>query len=268
MEPISSIGAHIKIYANNYNETYSTVNVGDNLKLNAEIVEIANDTHITWKSYQENVATVNSNGEITAIREGTARIEATATEMLPNGQTITYTDVYPVIVQDNNVITMQQLLGTNGAVSGVIPDKVSVGNSEQALIYGEGFNISWSSRNNEIATVNNDGLIKGISNGDVKIDANISYNNNIYQITQEVNVSGGKDKDKENSEKTNENTEQSKENETKNTDNKSTTIDDTTAKTVLPQTGENATIMIIGIILILSISMIMYKKYKNYKDIK
>lgn len=267
MEPISSIGAHIKIYANNYNETYSIVNMGENLKLNAEIVEISNDTPITWKSYQENVATVNSNGEITAIREGTARIEATATETLANGQTITYTDVYPVIVQDNNVISIQQLLETNGAASGVIPDKVSVGNSEQALIYGEKFNVSWSSSNNEIATISENGLIQGVANGNVTIGANIAYNNTTYQLQQEINVSGGKVEDKDNIEEINGKIEEVKKSEIKSIDNKSTTIDQTTAKTILPQTGKNTTIMFISIFLITVISVIMYKKYKNYKDV-
>lgn len=261
MEPSSSIGAHIKIYANNYNETYSIVNVGENLKLNAEIVEMSNDTPIIWKSYQENVATVNSNGEITAIREGTARIEATATETLANGQTSTYTDVYPVIVQDNNVITIQQLLEKNGAVSGVIPNKVSVGNSEQALIYGDGFNVSWNSSNNKIATISENGLIQGVADGDVTIGANIAYNNTTYQLKQEINVSGGKIEDKGN-------TEEGKKSETKSTDDKSTTIDQTTSKTILPQTGENTTIMFISIFLITVLSVIMYKKYKNYKDVK
>lgn len=259
MEPIVSIGAHIKIYANNYNETYSTVNVGDNLKLNAEIVEMSNDTPITWKSYQQNVAIVDSNGMVTALREGTARIEATAGKM---------TDVYTVIVGDNNVIDAQQFLETNGAVFGKIPNEISAGNSEQALIYGDKFNITWSSTNDEIATVNKNGLIKGISNGDVMINANIAYNNKTYKITQEVRVSGEKTEDKENSKKIKENIEENKENVTKNTDNKSTTIDNTTAKIVLPKAGDNATIMVIGIILIVPISMIMYKKYKNYKDIK
>lgn len=41
-----------------------------------------------------------------------------------------------------------------------------------------------------------------------------------------------------------------------------------TSPTVLPKTGENVTIMIIGIILIIVISIIMKKIYKNYKEIK
>ena len=256
LESSVSIGAHLKIYANNYNETYSTVDVGNNLKLNAEIVEMSNDTPITWKSYQQNVAIIDSNGMVTALKGGTARIEATAGGM---------TDVYTVIVRDNNAIDAQQLLETNGAVFGKIPNEISAGNSEQALIYGDRFNITWSSTNDEIATVNKDGLIKGISNGDVRINVNIAYNNKTYKIAQEVRVSGGKTEDKEN-------TDEIKENTNKNTNNKSTTTDNTadntTAKTILPHTGESTVIMIIEIILFFVISIIMYKKYNNYKDIK
>lgn len=46
------------------------------------------------------------------------------------------------------------------------------------------------------------------------------------------------------------------------------TEDKTVAPTILPQTGEDFIIVIIGIFTTMLISMIMYKKYKNYKDIK
>ena len=235
MEPISSIGAHIKIYANNQNETSSTMHIGDTLKLNTEIVEIPNNTPITWKSYQENVATVDSNGIVKVTREGTARIEATATVTNTDGHTSTYTDVYPIIVQDNTVITTQQLLETNGAVSGIIPSKVSVGNNEQAFIKGNGLDISWSSRNNEIATVNKEGLIQGISKGDVTIDANITYNNATYHMIQKVKVSDGKEET---------NKEQKENNKVQDT---------TVAKKILPQTGQHIAIVVMGAFLIILI---------------
>ena len=46
------------------------------------------------------------------------------------------------------------------------------------------------------------------------------------------------------------------------------TEDKTVAPTILPQTGEDFIIVIIGIFTTMLISMIMYKKYNNYKDIK
>lgn len=46
------------------------------------------------------------------------------------------------------------------------------------------------------------------------------------------------------------------------------TEDKTVAPTILPQTGEDFIIIFIGIFTTILISMIMYKKYKNYKNIK
>ena len=195
LAPIDTIGAKMKIYEKNYNDSYSIINVGESIKLNAELIEMSMDSPVFWESYQENVAIVSPDGEVTAIREGTARIEATAIETVNGEVVLKLADVYTVIVKDNSKITNEELLKSNDAVSGIIPDEISVGESKHALIEGAEFDVSWSSRNNEIATVSKNGIIKGISNGNVIIDANISYNNNTYKISKNIKVNGEKNKE-------------------------------------------------------------------------
>ena len=91
------IGASIQIYANNYGEESSTINVGDSLKLKAEKVEISLDKPVTWKSSQEKVATVDENGVVTAKGEGTTTIEAKI-----NNNGVEYKDTYTIIVINRN----------------------------------------------------------------------------------------------------------------------------------------------------------------------
>ena len=52
------------------------------------------------------------------------------------------------------------------------------------------------------------------------------------------------------------------------TNNGNLTGDDTTAKGKLPQTGVDTSIIIISVIIVMLMSIISYKIYNNYKDIK
>lgn len=242
IEETSTIGAHIKIYANDYKETSATIHkIGDTLKLNTERTEVPNDLPITWKSYQENVAVVDSNGVVTGIQEGVARIEATITGT-------DYIDVFPVIVQSESRKTIQQLLENKGAVSGVIPNDVTVGSIKQAFIHSEGFELSWDSMDDRIVTITQDGKMQGKANGKTKIGANITYKNASYRIEKEVSVNDGKvennsgDKKQEDSKKQ----------------------DDTIANRILPQTGLSK-IVVIGLVIVMLIVLILYIKYKSYK---
>ena len=270
IEPTLSIGANIKIYANDYHINNSTIHRGDTLQLSAMLVEIASDTPITWQSYQKNVAIVDQNGLVTALRNGTARIAATATIMTADGNTITYTDIYTIIVENYEIIAMQQLLEKNGTTFGVIPDEISGKEEKQAFICGEELDVSWISSDNNIATVDKNGTIQGISNGKVTISANIDWNNNKYCIEKTVNVTGIKEDKKaenniENRTEIKINDVDKKDNSKENNNKNDVVKDDTIAKQVIPQTGDNTIIMIIGIISLILISTIIYIKYKNIK---
>lgn len=62
------------------NKTTTTLTVGDTETLTATVSPAgATDKTVTWSSDKTNVATVDANGKVTAVAEGTANITATAT---------------------------------------------------------------------------------------------------------------------------------------------------------------------------------------------
>ena len=71
-----------KVDAVTLNQNEGILNVGKSVTLTATVTpeEIAADTTVTWSSSDEAVATVDSNGKVTAVATGNATITATAGE--------------------------------------------------------------------------------------------------------------------------------------------------------------------------------------------
>ena len=71
-----------KVDAVTLNQNEGILNVGKSVTLTATVTpeEIAADTTVTWSSSDEAVATVDSNGNVTAVATGNATITATASE--------------------------------------------------------------------------------------------------------------------------------------------------------------------------------------------
>ena len=152
-----------------------------------------------------------------------------------------YTDL-PSTLEVGNKIQLTATLGHVGAI--LFKDVTTDG-------------VTWTSSNEKIATVDK-GLVTAIGEGKATITAKYNGTDDSVTETYEITI---KDSTKS---PVNPGTSS----EPSSTDSPTTKNDPTTSPTILPKTGENATIMIIGIILIVAISMIMYNKYKNYKDIK
>ena len=121
--------------------------------------ELSN-TSISYSSSASSIVSVNSNGIISGIKDGTATITATSS----NGKKATCT----VTVTDNTVnVSSIKLNATKG--------NVNVGNYYQltATITPSNAtvrNIVWKSSNSKIATVNN-GLVRGLAEGVATISA-------------------------------------------------------------------------------------------------
>lgn len=145
--------------------------------------------NVTWTSNNEEVATVDQNGEITAIKEGTA--------------IITVTSDY-----DNSVKVTCEVTVSSIKAKSITLNKTEVKlcvDSKEALyetILPENTtnkNVTWESSNPEIATVNAYGEITAIKEGEATITAIADENNTIntsckvvvisYSIQQEFYVS-------------------------------------------------------------------------------
>ncbi len=127
---------------------------GKNTQLKATVLpENATNKNVTWTSSNESIVTVDQNGNVKAISEGTATITATTND---GG----YKDFCDVIVT-NNV-----------SVTGVTLDKDKLelveGDSAQLLATvlpanATNKNVTWSSTNESAATVDQDGNVKAVN---------------------------------------------------------------------------------------------------------
>lgn len=126
---------------------------------------------IIWKSDNENVLTVDNEGTVYAVGNGKAKIIAkTMDGSVESSFEITvYTPATSIVLskQSATIFTGDTLQ----LVGNVLPEDAS--NTQ----------ITWNSENEDIATVNGDGLITAISAGKVNIVANIGQIKATCQVT-------------------------------------------------------------------------------------
>lgn len=140
-------------------ETTATMTIGGELELTATIEpKNATDQRLTWSSSDTGVATVDSNGKVTAKAAGTATITATAASGITAACEITVSDD----VIEVTAVTLDRTKAT-----------VKVGKSLQltATIEPSGATdqkLEWTSSDSDIAIVTN-GRVTGVAPGDVTI---------------------------------------------------------------------------------------------------
>lgn len=141
------------------NKTSETLKVGEKI----ELTGTADNTivkDITWKSSDASVASVSTTGQVTALKEGTATITATYSE-----KKATCTIVVTKVIIDSTSVTLNKTSinitegGTYQLVATVSPNNAT------------NKNVTWTSDNSEIATVNNNGLVTALKEGNVNINA-------------------------------------------------------------------------------------------------
>ena len=169
--------------------------VSEKITLSADILPANRDNHdVFWISKNEEIATVDENGEVTAISQGRTQITAATTE----GQT----DTVDIIVSKKVEITTNILLGygdaddnptailyVNGTESaGDIYAKVlqlcaKTENSGNIQAYTG--NVEFTSTNPAVAIVDNDGLVTAVGEGYAVItatDANAAEGQGVFDI--------------------------------------------------------------------------------------
>lgn len=120
----------------------------------------ATDTGVLWRSSNEDVATVDANGLVTAVGVGEAEITALASD--GSGQR----DVCRVEV----VPTMVESIEIQGGASLKKNHKMELTVAVQPATVTNG-TVRWTSSNNALATVTDDGTVTAYSAGDVTITA-------------------------------------------------------------------------------------------------
>lgn len=121
---------------------------------------------VSWSSSTPGVASINEDGVVTALSAGTTMITASA-------QGVESDPVSISIASDLNTVALVQIVTENN-VSVINPGETlqlsgSALNAAGGAI--EGNVIAWSSSNEDVASVDENGLVTGIADGSVRISA-------------------------------------------------------------------------------------------------
>lgn len=137
-----------------------SVKIGDTLRLIPEIKPVdLSSSKLTWKSSDSSIVSVDEKGNIKGLKEGTAIITVTS----PNGKTTTI----KITVESNEIKATDIILSPSKLL-------LKVGSSSQvsAIIKPENATnreLVWESSNTYVATVDENGIVKGISPGTTTI---------------------------------------------------------------------------------------------------
>lgn len=136
-----------------------SVAVGETLQLTAAFQpENATRPQVTWTSGDERIATVDAEGRVTGVKRGTARIIATATD----GSGVR-TNISLQVAQGAEQITLDR---------GEVTVDVKRNAVLKATVLPKDTNdkkVIWSSSDESVATVNNQGRVTGVSLGECEI---------------------------------------------------------------------------------------------------
>ena len=135
--------------------------VGKDFTLTAE-VEPANATEkkIVWTSSDESIATVDENGKVTALKSGDVTIEAATPDRL-------------VVAQCKVKVEAPALTGIALEPESTVvePEKTITIAVKYSPQYAEKKKVTWTSSDDKIATVDENGVVTGVANGSVTITA-------------------------------------------------------------------------------------------------
>ena len=140
-----------------------TLDVGDEETLTAAITpDNATDKSVTWESSDTSIATVDTSGKVTAVGTGSATITATAADGSGEKATCSVTVNAAAIVPVESVSMDKTSLeltegGTARLTATILPDNAT------------NKNVTWSTSNASIATVDANGLVTAVSAGTATI---------------------------------------------------------------------------------------------------
>ena len=142
-------------------DTLTLAKKGETAQLTAEVTpSYADNKRVTWQSSDEKVATVDENGKVTAVGNGTAIITATS---VSGSYTATVSVIVkiPVEIQKLTIEAEKETLTKIGE-STELKVKIEPENADlQKLI--------WKSHNEKVAIVNENGKVTAVENGTAEI---------------------------------------------------------------------------------------------------
>ncbi len=147
----------------------------------------ANNKNVTWSSSDESVATVNNSGKVTSQGLGTAVITATTAD----GSNLSDSCLVTVNPVPTTSISLDKVKETV-----VMGNTVQITGTVDEAAYIKTFN--WTSSNDAVASVDQNGLVRGVGAGTVSITATTIDGSNlsascIVQVLYPSNAAGAGD---------------------------------------------------------------------------
>lgn len=165
----SPISNDIKVSSLTIDKDSITLNVNETETLTARVdPSFATNTVVNWSSSDESVATVDTVGIVTAIGNGSAVIIASSAdgELKDTCKVNVVTPVTSISLNDN--IASIKVGETKQLTATILPSTAT------------NKNVVWSTSDETICTVDNDGLVTAVSTGDCVITVRSEENNEIY----------------------------------------------------------------------------------------
>ena len=134
--------------------------IGDSAPLTATLFpESAYNKSVTWKSSNESVATVDSNGLVTGVGAGNATITVTTADGgISAVCSVTVTDPYAVTGVTLDRTTVELIVGNSVPLTATVSPEDAHNKA-----------VTWRSSNESIATVDSNGLVTGVHAGNATI---------------------------------------------------------------------------------------------------
>lgn len=168
--------AYIPVTGLQLDKTSMTLAKGESEKLTATTVPAEAEASISWTSSNTDVATVDQQGNVTAVGKGTADIIVKAGEMTANCRVTVNVPLEGISISgDTDTIKKGQTLQLYVEYE-----------PEDADTDGT---VTWTSSNTSVATVNGTGLVTALADGKTTITAEVDGKTATYDVTvQEIKL--------------------------------------------------------------------------------
>ncbi len=154
----------------------NTIPKGTQMKLSVSVApENATDNSIKWSSSDESKATVDADGNVTALATGEVTITATASNGVSAAHKLAITAPCVLLMLDESSVTLYK------------GDTKEIGTKLSPIDTTD--KVVWSSSNSNIASVGDSGVITAVSPGETTITAKAGNGKAVCQVTVKQNLS-------------------------------------------------------------------------------
>ena len=154
----------------------NTIPKGTQMKLSVSVApENATDNSVKWSSSDESKATVEADGNVTALATGEVTITATASNGVSAAHKLAITAPCVLLMLDESSVTLYK------------GDTKEIGTKLSPIDTTD--KVVWSSSNSNIASVGDSGVITAVSPGETTITAKAGNGKAVCQVTVKQNLS-------------------------------------------------------------------------------